>query len=59
MKSKDFRKKLVLNKRTVVHLEDDRLKAVRGGGVTKPPTRCDCYSADTYCPTRPGIACTT
>lgn len=58
MKSKDFQKKLVLKKTTVVSLEDARLRAIRGGG-TKPPTQCDCYSADTFCPTRPGIACTT
>lgn len=59
MKPKDFQKKLALKKTTVVSLENDRLRAVRGGGDTKPPTRCDCYSADTLCPTRPGMACTT
>ncbi len=56
---KEFNKKLALNKETVAHLDGSEMKEVAGGGATKPPTRCDCYSADTNCPTRPGIACTT
>lgn len=56
---KNFNKKLTLKKSTVAHLDDNQMKEAAGGGDTKPPTRCDCYSADTNCPTRPGIACTT
>ena len=59
MKQKNFSKKLVLNKKTIVHLDEDQLKRMRGGENTFPYTACDCYSADTNCPTRVGIACTT
>ena len=56
---KDLNKKLNLNKKTVANLNDGQMKEAFGGANTKPPTRCDCYSADTNCPTKPGIACTT
>ena len=59
MRPKNVGNKLTLNKKTIAHLSNEQLRKAQGGGNTKPPTQCDCYSADTNCPTRPGIACTT
>lgn len=59
MKVVNFNKKLSLNKETVTRLNPEDLDETRGGGATKPPTRCDCYSADTNCPTKVMVVCTT
>lgn len=59
MKPKNVGKKLTLNKKTIANFSDGQLRKVVGGNPnTKPPTQCDCYSADTNCQTRPGIICT-
>jgi hypothetical protein len=41
MKSKHFEKKLVLNKRTVVHLNKLKMKAVHGGATRLTCDECD------------------
>jgi hypothetical protein len=57
MKHRNFRKKLVLNKKTIAHLSGNEMKKAYGGGKTKPPTMCDCYSEG--CPTKGIPICTT
>jgi hypothetical protein len=53
MKTKRFGKKLVLNKKTIAHLENVRMNAVKGGiqvCITIPVIRtCHTYSAIVCC----------
>ena len=58
MKRKSINKRLVLKKETIIRLDDHQLNNAKGGGLSLPYTACNCYSADTNCPTRPGIVCT-
>lgn len=48
MKTKDFRKKLSLNKKTIVNLSDVEKVSIYGGQVTDPPTTCF-YTIRTCC----------
>lgn len=49
MKSKPFSKKLVLNKKTIAHLNINQLAKVNGGGTSEPGTcETDCCTTD-YC----------
>ena len=40
MKTKKFNKKLVLNKKTIAHLSDDKLIKLKGGMNTPPSSIC-------------------
>lgn len=47
MKTKDFKKKLQLNKQTIITFEKEEMSKVKGG--TGPKTQCStCYSATWY-----------
>lgn len=49
MKNKPFNKKLVLNKKTIAHLNIIQLSNVKGGGLSEPDTcNTDCCTTD-YC----------
>jgi hypothetical protein len=58
MKIKSIEKRLVLKKETVVRLDEEYLRKVKGGGLTVLNTLCFCYTEGTYCPTRDGAICT-
>jgi natural product precursor len=47
MRSKEFKKKLRLNKKTIATLESKQLDALRGGVKTKNGNTC--RSCPTYC----------
>ncbi len=56
MKSKSFRKKLNLNKKTVTNLDDRDIARLKGG-ITAPTrctlggrATCPCYYSEIYCP---------
>lgn len=58
MKPMRFDKRLVLNKKTVAHLNPIEMRYVNGGGnPSRPFTLCDCPS--TGCPTKDIVICTT
>ena len=54
MKTKSFRKKLKLNKKTIANLGTDKMGRIKGGeseaGITIPPCATDTCVTDT-CPT--------
>lgn len=58
MRPKNFSKKLTLNKETVANLSGNEMRKAYGGGNTKPPTMCDCYS-EPDCRTKGIPVCTT
>jgi natural product precursor len=53
MKNKNFNKKLVLNKKTIVDLDNTEMNNLRGGVETETPTICRtrCVSNCDTCPT--------
>lgn len=51
MKTKTFNKRLVLNKKTVAHLNKKEMKGLHAGGGITSPTKCymmTCYKT-CYC----------
>ncbi|MCP5047415.1 MAG: rSAM-modified peptide [bacterium] len=57
MKPKRFRKKLNLNKKTVVNLDDQDMGRLKGGisariltNCTCDGNTCPCYHSEVYCP---------
>ncbi len=58
MSPKNFSKKLVLKKETIANLSGAEMQEAYGGGNTKPPTFCDCYS-EPVCRTKGMPICTT
>lgn len=55
MKTKNFKKKLVLNKKTIVHLGNDHMGRAKGGEFTDD-TCGSCYDP-TYCWGCPTLIC--
>jgi hypothetical protein len=61
MKTKKFRNKLTLNKKTIAHLDMDKMKNAYGGvkeTITCPITNTDCTCVNT-CPNTCGDTCWT
>lgn len=48
MKVKTFSKKLILNKKTIAHLDNGEMKGLRGGANTRP-TKCPFHTCERTC----------
>jgi len=49
MNEKRFDKKLVLNKKTIAHLEESKLNAAKGGVTGTCLSYCKCYETENTC----------
>jgi hypothetical protein len=54
-----FKKKLILNKRTITNLTDAEMNVQRGGTVLTESPSPKCQSLPTLCVSCPGISCHT